>query len=275
MQEAKFDIQELCECTQSRRKSNFVAEAKNDDIKDISYNVVLLVNDLHKSSYLGSNSIWFVYGGNGDQGSKLEIAFYGEVLFISVNNTILKPEICHEDGKSIKIEREMLLVGNNCINIVFSMEYNFLGSGKVGGTGAFKYLNPQDGQHYVYTQCEPDFTQQIIPVFYNLNHKAIFRFGFLIQAKNLAVSNMNVTETVTFESSSYVKTVKEYHDDPSDERMGEIGAVNFHLPYLEVFSKFFLTGLDKVENGDGALILKKLKGILDFSSRFLDSLVQT
>ena len=180
MEEIKFDIQDLCECTQSHKKSEFVAQAKKDDIKDIQYNIVLLMNDLHTAKYLGSNSITFLYGGNGDAESKLEIAFQGEVLFVSINNQILKPELFHEDQNYLKFDRSLLVVGANCINVVFSMDYNFLGSGKTGGTGAFKYLNSHDGQHYVYSQCEPDFTQQIIPVFYNLNHKAVFKFGFIL-----------------------------------------------------------------------------------------------
>ena len=77
------------------------------------------------------------------------------------------------------------------------MDFNVNGSDNPSGTGAFKYS--ENGNTYVYTQCEPDFTQQIIPVFYNLNHKAVFKLGFILKKVDLVVSNMNVQTTEGFE----------------------------------------------------------------------------
>jgi len=57
---------------------------------------------------------------------------------------------------------------------------------------------------------------------------------------------MNVEAITSFDSSKYVQTVKDYLSQPDDEKMGEIGAVNFHLPYFEVFCKFLKTGLNQI-----------------------------
>ena len=70
-----------------------------------------------------------------------------------------------------------------------------------------------------------------------------------------------------------MKTVKEYLDHPDDDKMGEIGAVNFHLPYFETFTKFMSSGLNQVEGCNESRILKTLKGSFDFTSRFLEALV--
>ena len=66
---------ELPECTHRATRSHFVHQAKQDDISNIKYSVVFLMNELVNSNYLATNTITFDYGGNGDPATKLEIAF--------------------------------------------------------------------------------------------------------------------------------------------------------------------------------------------------------
>jgi hypothetical protein len=146
------------ECTHRATKSNFVQEAKNDDITDITYKVIFLMNDLFNSNYMGINTISFNYGGNGDLSTKLTLAFYGKVYFCILNTNNLSLNTIFKDQKNIEIDRSLLKQGLNTLSIIFRMDYNYIGSKNVEGTGAFKYLNSHDEQNYVYTQCEPDFT---------------------------------------------------------------------------------------------------------------------
>lgn len=198
----------LRECSHKFTRSHFVKQAKEDNISKIHYNVVFFMNDLFKKSYLGVNTIQFEYNGDEESQGTLKIAFQGTIFHLTVNGKIIAHKIAHSDGLYINIDKSTLSKGTNSIIVAFKMDYNLLRSDKKQGTGAFKYKNDYDQQFYVYTQCEPDFTQQILPVFYNLNHKAVFKLGFITQSKHLVVSNMNIEKIVDFKKDVYLETVR-------------------------------------------------------------------
>lgn len=54
---------QLPECTHRPTRSHFVKQALQDDINNIQYNVIFLMNDLFNSSYMAINTITFKYGG--------------------------------------------------------------------------------------------------------------------------------------------------------------------------------------------------------------------
>ena len=127
------------------------AAARAARVSHVSYDVQL---DLHADSerYQGAVSIRFQLTGEGD----LELdARTGTIERIELNGDELKVS---QQGYRLVLPGEAL-TAHNTVTIVYENEYDH------GGDGFHRFVDPEDGEVYLYTNLEPYATHRLFPCF--------------------------------------------------------------------------------------------------------------
>lgn len=176
-----------------RMKPSFMKAAKDDSLVDINYRTTFVFTNLEEKNYIGFQKISFKLGESTANEVPLRIHFIGlEIYSVIVDSEEIKnEEICY-NRKYFEIQKSKFNPEKQTKEVFVAFRGEFATNKPFTGVGCYKYLNNFDQCHYVYTQCEPDFSQRIMPIFYNLNHKATFDFRFLTMKCNSAISNMNI-----------------------------------------------------------------------------------
>ena len=176
-------------------KKSFVREAQEDQITNIHYKTSFLFPNLKaQKAYTGLSIINFEFldYSEANQAKPLKLTFKGNIHCLAVNNA-LQTSINFSD-ETLRLDKDLFEDKSNGkaqeVILLFSIEFS--PSYPFTGTGCFKYRSKENYSHYVYTQCEPDYTQAILPIFYNLNHKARFTLRFVNETEKIVVSNQNL-----------------------------------------------------------------------------------
>lgn len=192
-----MEKEHTCSHIHRTKRNYFVKDAKEDNISEIHYEALFFLTNLGEDTYYGINKISFNFSGNYESEIPLKVDFLGDEIYEFLVNGERKD--FNYNGKYVEILKSELKKESKNQEFFIVFKGRFSLDKPYTGVGCYKYFNQNDGSYYVYTQSEPDFAQKILPLFYNLNHKAIFELRFLTFKSNSVISNMNAIEEIYLE----------------------------------------------------------------------------
>ncbi|WP_154223209.1 aminopeptidase N [Marinicella rhabdoformis] len=173
------------------------AQSRKNRLSDINYvlNVDLVRN---KDAYLGQVTVQFNLNANTED---LTIDFTGgTVSEVTINNNHVD---VNYNGFFVTLPSNALLQGKNSITLTYQHPYN------QDGTGLHKFVDPEDGNTYLYTYLWPYYANRLFPNFDQPNLKA--QYELTVQAPE----NWQVVSAMTEDDVSKTNDIKTWHFPPS------------------------------------------------------------
>ncbi|MET4695086.1 M1 family aminopeptidase [Endozoicomonas lisbonensis] len=143
------------------------AQQRKAMIRQASYDVYLDITDGEASEYSGRITIHLDLH---KADNPLTVDFQqGQIHRLLVNSNSLTPDY---NGQLLTLPRKSLKTGENTIEIEFTHTYS---DSSNSDTGLTKFTDPEDNNHYLYSQPGVYATSQILPLFDQPDIKASFR----------------------------------------------------------------------------------------------------
>jgi len=156
------------------------AAARAERVSDVSYEIQLdLVRG--QSTYRGVTTIRFVASGD----SPLFLDFRGRTIErLEVNDAAVEPEW---NGYRLTLPAQVV-GGQMSVRVEYVNDYD------VTGDGFHRFVDPEDGQEYVYTNFEPYEAHRLYPCFDQPDIKATYRFSVTAPDDWAVVANSPVAD---------------------------------------------------------------------------------
>ena len=143
------------------------AQQRKAMIRQANYDVYLDITDEEASEYTGRITIHLDLH---KADKPLTVDFQqGQVHRLLVNSNRLTPDY---NGQFLTLPRKSLKIGENTIEIEFTHAYS---NSSNSDTGLTKFTDPEDNNHYLYSQPGVYATSQILPLFDQPDIKASYR----------------------------------------------------------------------------------------------------
>ncbi|MEZ4501259.1 MAG: aminopeptidase N [Dehalococcoidia bacterium] len=139
------------------------AEARAGRVSNVSYDIDLSLTR-NAETYRGDVTVRFDLAGDGDT----FLDFRGKTIeLLEVNGTAI--EALSWTGYRLTLPGEHLAAGSNVVHVVYENEYDHTGD------GLHQFVDPEDGEEYLYTNFEPYESHRLFPQFDQPDIKARYR----------------------------------------------------------------------------------------------------
>ncbi len=160
------------------------ARARAERVSDVSYEFAVRL-DADSPDYTGEVLIGFDLS---DAGRDLTLDFAeGTVISTSVNGTSVDAAY---NGAYLTLPAATLAVGANLVQVSFSAPYSR------DGNGLYRFVDPEDGRVYLYTDFEPYHQNRVFPSFDQPDLKARFATEVTAPADWVVISVTDESEAV-------------------------------------------------------------------------------
>ena len=170
-------------------------------VTDLQYHVTVLITRHDEDRFSGRVEVSFALSELPSASEPISFGSLVEIRTVHVNGNLQSAELTEELGTgSQKIDSGLLAVGNNKVVIDFDGIYTKENQ-KFGkfeselGTGV-TLGRDSNGIIYAFTQCEPDYTKRIFPVFEVLVLKAKYSLRMVCPAEVGLIANNSILSKV-------------------------------------------------------------------------------
>lgn len=152
-------------------------------VKNLKYDVQLLVADKEKEQFCGTTEISFELE---DLPMDAPFAISAALNLTQVSLNGHNVEVKIDQTNKLELPKEHLQLKQNVLVI------NYIGRftpEQEDGIGLYRTNSPDGSLNVLYTQCEPDYTKMIFPVFEVLRWKAKYRATLIVKSTLTVVAN--------------------------------------------------------------------------------------
>ncbi len=231
-----------------------VAERRALAVSKTHYNLELSFKPKSKT-YQGKCEILFSF----KEGQDLRLDFIGQVKQLKVNG--IKVADYKKEECFILVSANVLEHGQNSIEIEYENEYNH------SGDGLHQFVDPEDGNEYVYSNFEPYDAHRMFPCFDQPDLKATYSLTVVAPSSWVVISN---TSESKFVDKNDTKTWSFKKTPPFSTYLFHISAGNyagFHTQHNGMDLRIFCRQSMKKHVRDKEIFLLTKQG-LDFYSGF-------
>lgn len=179
-----------------------LATARAKQVGDVDYQLSIEL-DKGRETFKGTNLVSFELNASDED---VVLDFDGKaVKEVLVNGRSSDGYEFDEHDESIIIPKGLLKKGRNTLSI------EFIGRFSHNGSGLHQYVDPQDGNEYLFTDFQPDNAHRLFPHFDQPTIKASFTLDVVAPADWHVISNMpetRVTQKDDFKHSYFAKSQK-------------------------------------------------------------------
>ncbi len=166
--DSKIDVVQLVERENSASLSGDYAQMRAQQVTEVIYDLSLVIDE-HRDVYDGSVAINFTL--NNDNNAPVILDFeQGDILSVTINGQAR--EINYQKW-FISLAPELFQPGKNRVVINYSRPYG------IDGDGFHRFVDPIDGEVYLYTNFEPYSANLLFPHFDQPDIKAVYRLDVI------------------------------------------------------------------------------------------------